>query len=49
MKTENMWATALVGVTNLWGWSFVAIHESLSTLSATAFNLFGSDSPPLAA
>jgi drug/metabolite transporter (DMT)-like permease len=30
MKTENSWATALVGVTVLWGWSFVAIHESLS-------------------
>ena len=40
MKTENMWATALVGVTILWGWSFVAIHEALSTLSATAFNAF---------
>ena len=40
MKTENVWATALVGVTILWGWSFVSIHESLSTLSATAFNAF---------
>lgn len=40
MKTENTWATALVGVTILWGWSFVAIHESLSTLSATSFNTF---------
>jgi drug/metabolite transporter (DMT)-like permease len=40
MKTENVWATALVGVTILWGWSFVSIHEPLSTLSATAFNAF---------
>ncbi|MGA9913946.1 MAG: DMT family transporter [Paraburkholderia sp.] len=38
MKTENSWATALVGVTVLWGWSFVAIHESLSSVSAIAFN-----------
>lgn len=38
MKPENMWAAGLIGVTILWGWSFVAIHESLSTLSATAFN-----------
>lgn len=40
MKSENLWASALVGVTILWGWSFVAIHESLSTLSAPAFNAF---------
>ncbi|MFD1560079.1 DMT family transporter [Paraburkholderia silviterrae] len=38
MKSENLWATALVGVTVLWGWSFVAIHESLEVLSASAFN-----------
>lgn len=40
MKSENLWASALVGVTILWGWSFVAIHESLETLSASAFNAY---------
>lgn len=40
MKKETFWATALIGVTILWGWSFVAIHESLSTLNAIAFNAY---------
>ncbi|MBN3787855.1 DMT family transporter [Burkholderia sp. Ac-20353] len=40
MKSENAWAAALVGVTVLWGWSFVAIHESLQVLSASAFNAY---------
>lgn len=40
MKTENVWATSLVGVTILWGWSFVAIHESLSDVSAITFNAY---------
>lgn len=38
MKSESAWANALVAVTALWGWSFVAIHESLEALSAPAFN-----------
>jgi drug/metabolite transporter (DMT)-like permease len=40
MKNENVWVAALIGVTILWGWSFVAIHESLTTLSASAFNAY---------
>jgi drug/metabolite transporter (DMT)-like permease len=38
--SEKFWALALVGVTILWGWSFVAIHETLATLSASAFNAY---------
>ncbi|KFG98100.1 membrane protein [Burkholderia paludis] len=40
MKSENTWACALVCVTVLWGWSFVAIHESLAAVSASAFNAY---------
>ncbi|MFM9913877.1 MAG: DMT family transporter [Methylophilaceae bacterium] len=38
MKQEKLWVLAMVAVTVLWGWSFVAIHESVTTLSASAFN-----------
>jgi drug/metabolite transporter (DMT)-like permease len=38
MKREHFWAFALMLVTILWGWSFVAIHLALSTISASAFN-----------
>lgn len=38
MKQEKLWVVAMIAVTVLWGWSFVAIHESVTTLSASAFN-----------
>lgn len=38
MKQEKFWVMAMIAVTVLWGWSFVAIHESVTTLSASAFN-----------
>jgi drug/metabolite transporter (DMT)-like permease len=38
MKRERFWVFALMLVTVLWGWSFVAIHQALSTISASAFN-----------
>jgi drug/metabolite transporter (DMT)-like permease len=38
MKQEKFWVLAMIAVTVLWGWSFVAIHESVTTLSASAFN-----------
>lgn len=37
---RQSWELALVMVTVLWGWSFVAIHDALSTMSATTFNAF---------
>lgn len=40
MKSENIWALLLVCVTVLWGWSFVAIHESLEAVSASTFNAY---------
>lgn len=40
MKSENLWAFALVAVTVLWGWSFVAIHQSLEVVSASTFNAY---------
>ncbi|WP_080970724.1 DMT family transporter [Burkholderia cepacia] len=39
-SSERFWALSLVGITALWGWSFVAIHDALSTLSASAFNSY---------
>jgi drug/metabolite transporter (DMT)-like permease len=38
MKTERFWVFALIAITVLWGWSFVAIHQALNTISASAFN-----------
>jgi drug/metabolite transporter (DMT)-like permease len=38
MKRERFWVYALMLVTVLWGWSFAAIHQALSTISASAFN-----------
>ncbi len=40
MKRERFWVYALVLVTVLWGWSFVAIHQALSAISASAFNTY---------
>jgi drug/metabolite transporter (DMT)-like permease len=40
MKHERYWVYALMLVTVLWGWSFVAIHQALSTISASAFNAY---------
>lgn len=40
MKQENIWVTALIAVTVLWGWSFSAIHQALLELSASAFNAY---------
>jgi drug/metabolite transporter (DMT)-like permease len=40
MKRELFWVYALILVTVLWGWSFVAIHQALSTISASAFNAY---------
>ncbi|MBR8374451.1 DMT family transporter [Burkholderia cenocepacia] len=40
MRSENTWAFALVCVTILWGWSFVAIHQSLGFVSASTFNAY---------
>ena len=40
MKLDRFWVFALMLVTVLWGWSFVAIHQALSTISASAFNTY---------
>jgi drug/metabolite transporter (DMT)-like permease len=40
MKRERFWVFSLMLVTVLWGWSFVAIHQALSTISASAFNAY---------
>ena len=37
-NSKNLWAVALMVVTVLWGWSFVAIHQALEFMSASAFN-----------
>ena len=37
-NSKNFWAAALMVVTVLWGWSFVAIHQALEFMSASAFN-----------
>lgn len=34
------WEAALILVTALWGWSFVAIHDALRYLSDSAFNAY---------
>ncbi|WP_199225831.1 DMT family transporter [Chromobacterium sp. Panama] len=34
------WEIALILVTALWGWSFVAIHDALNDLSDSAFNAY---------
>ncbi|WP_213881508.1 DMT family transporter [Pseudomonas sp. dw_358] len=38
MSRQPLWLAALVLVTAIWGWSFVAKHDSLATLSASALN-----------
>ncbi|MGF6094287.1 DMT family transporter [Pseudomonas sp. 18175] len=38
MYPSTAWCLALIGITALWGWSFVAIHDALSTLTASSFN-----------
>lgn len=35
-----LWEWALIAVTALWGWSFVAIHQALEELSDSAFNAY---------
>lgn len=40
MSAASLWSLALVGVTVLWGWSFVAIHSALNEISASAFNAY---------
>jgi hypothetical protein len=40
IKNETFGVLSLIAVTILWGWSFVVIHESLMTLSASAFNAY---------
>ena len=37
---RRRWETALILVTALWGWSFVAIHDALNDLSDSAFNAY---------
>lgn len=39
-KNRASWEIALVIVTALWGWSFVAIHDALLHLSDSAFNSY---------
>ncbi|MCF5225835.1 EamA family transporter, partial [Pseudomonas syringae] len=36
--SEKYWALALVFITALWGWSFVAIHVALQEVNAPSFN-----------
>ncbi|TFY92108.1 DMT family transporter [Pseudomonas kairouanensis] len=38
MHPSTAWCLALIGITALWGWSFVAIHDALSTLTASSLN-----------
>lgn len=38
MSRNTGWSIALIGVTAIWGWSFVAKHEVLTTISASTFN-----------
>jgi len=38
--SASLWSLALVGITVLWGWSFVAIHFALSEISAASFNAY---------
>ncbi|MBD1551653.1 DMT family transporter [Pseudomonas typographi] len=38
MSQRSFWLLALIAVTAVWGWSFVAKHESLAGLSASALN-----------
>ncbi|MGY4824721.1 DMT family transporter [Stutzerimonas chloritidismutans] len=40
MKRIPAWTLALIGITVLWGWSFVAIHAALNEISASAFNAY---------
>lgn len=37
---KKLWELALIFVTVLWGWSFVAIHDALAELSDSAFNAY---------
>ncbi len=39
-KNRKLWEIALIGITALWGWSFVAIHDALNSVSASAFNFY---------
>jgi drug/metabolite transporter (DMT)-like permease len=38
MSRHIGWTLALIGVTAIWGWSFVAKHENLATIPASTFN-----------
>jgi drug/metabolite transporter (DMT)-like permease len=38
MSQRTLWTLALVAVTAVWGWSFVAKHALLATMSASALN-----------
>lgn len=40
MSAASFWSWALVGITVLWGWSFVAIHAALLEISASSFNAY---------
>lgn len=40
MTPASRWSLALVGITVLWGWSFVAIHFALIEISAASFNAY---------
>ena len=40
LSSRKKWEVALVLVTALWGWSFVAIHEALAFMSASTFNAY---------
>lgn len=37
---RRLWEAALILITALWGWSFVAIHDALADLSDSAFNAY---------
>lgn len=43
MSQRTLWSVALIAVTAVWGWSFVAKHDALASMSASALNawMFG--------